>query len=219
MPTIRASLGLVRARSAGADMSEKPSNTSTGEKHISKGSIHFDEFKMMLDTAEKVTDRRLELNKSNASLCLFVVAGIGTVLGWSHDKRDILPFALVAVTMISILAAAFCVWWWRQVETYKVLNTAKFRVLQEMAPGIVFKEGSGHDVKSFKPFDREWEIMQELKALQHFKGHLALGSSWSELTIPKAFLAIFVIVIVLSAVLFFSRGYATTLIELIGKSP
>jgi hypothetical protein len=69
--------------------------------------VHFDEFKMVLDSAEKVTDRRIDLNRSNASLCLLIVAGVGTIIGWSNDKPSLFPLALVAVTTISILASLF----------------------------------------------------------------------------------------------------------------
>lgn len=166
--------------------------------------VHFEEFKMFLDSAEKVTDRRLDLNKSNASLCLLITAGIGTIIGWSFDK-PILPLTLLATTVISALAAAFCRWWWLQIEAYKALNSAKFKILNEMAPRVVFKEDVGKPVGSYEPFDREWKILQATNSLEQYKKGLALGSTWSELTIPKSFLFLYLIICSVSLLSFFAR--------------
>ena len=164
--------------------------------------VHFEEFRMYLDTAERITDRRLELNKSNASTSLLIIAGIGAISSWAFGKPDVQSYAVFAVGAISILAAIFCRWWWRQIISYKDLNGAKFEVLNEMASLIVFSDNSV--CKSYEPFAKEWEVMEAKKALRTYKTRLALGASLSELTVPVTFMttfcAIFVISITISAI-------------------
>jgi hypothetical protein len=176
-------------------------------------SASFDEFKLVFDSAEKITDRRLELNKTNASLCLATTAGIAGTLAWAHDKNDAIPFALIAVTFVAMLAAAVCRWWWRQIESYKDLNTAKFKVLNSMAPMVRFSES---DLRSFEPFAKEWEELQTSNALRKVRGVWALGASWSELVVPKCFLFVYLVIIVVSVAAFFLKRYDIVVLQAIG---
>ncbi len=157
---------------------------------------------MYLDTAERITDRRLELNKSNAATSLLIIAGVGAISSWSFGKPDVQPYAVFVVGAISVLAAIFCRWWWRQIVSYKDLNGAKFEVLNEMAPLIVFPDETS--CKSFEPFAKEWDAMERKKALGQYKTRLALGASLSELTVPitfmTAFCAIFLISVTISII-------------------
>jgi hypothetical protein len=168
----------------------------------SRTPVSFDEFQLFYESTEKVTDRRLELNRTNASLMMLVIAGIGATAAWAQEKpENVIMFALGLVIVVCFLSMLFCRWWWKQVEAYKDLNGAKFEVLNEMAAHVVF---SGHDpksVKSARPFEREWEILSKKQSLQKYKKGLALGSSLSELTLPKSFLAFFAIGALLSATL------------------
>jgi disulfide bond formation protein DsbB len=155
--------------------------------------IAFDEFKLFYDSAERVTDRRLELNRTNSSLMILIVAGIGAAAAWAQDKPSVLPYALALIIVTCLLSILFCRWWWKQLEAYKDLNGAKFAVLNDMAKHVVFPGYDLDSVRSAEPFEREWEILSRQKALQKYKGGLALGSSLSELTIPKSFLTFFVL--------------------------
>ena len=101
-------------------------------------SCAFDEYKMYYESTERIIDRRLALNRTNISLCLLVSAGLGIILAWSYEKKDISHLALVVAAIISLLGALFCRWWVKQIVSFKDLNTAKFRVLSAMAPKVVF---------------------------------------------------------------------------------
>lgn len=158
--------------------------------------VNFEEFRMYFDTAERNTDRRLELNKSNANTSLLILAGIGAILSWSFGIEEVQPYAVLVIGMISALAALYCRWWWRQLVSYKVLNGAKFEVLKEMAPLVVFSDETS--CRSYEPFAREWVIMEKKKALQEYRKRLALGASLSELTVPISFLISFCSIVAVS---------------------
>lgn len=164
-----------------------------GEVETSKR-VNFEEFRVYLETAERTTDRRLELIKSNASLAILIMAGIGAIASWAYGKNEVVPFATIIVGAISFLAALFCRWWWRQLVSYKQLNSAKFEVLNQMAPLIVFAENIDPAFKSYEPFRREWEILKRKQSLEKFGKGFALSASLSEITVPVSFMASFFVI-------------------------
>lgn len=155
--------------------------------------VPFGHFQLYYESIERVTDRRLALNRNNASLAILIAAGLGLVAGWAHDKPEVRTVALLVIFFLGILAAFFCRWWWRQIQDYKDLNGSKFDVLKHMAENIVLHEHGGEQCK-FDPFYWEWKLSEARKTLTGWQDRLALGSSWSELVVPKAFLAFFAIV-------------------------
>jgi len=76
--------------------------------HLEDEPVHFDEFKMYLDSAEKTTDRRLDLNKTNASLALLILAGLGAIMSWSYQKPEIKAIATLAVLLGRALINRVC---------------------------------------------------------------------------------------------------------------
>jgi len=168
---------------------------------------------MYLESAERTTDRRLELNKSNASLSLLIMAGIGAIVSWSFGKEEIMPYAVTIIAAIALLAAIFCRWWLQQIVSYKDLNAAKFEVLSEMAPRILFSEVGSKSCLSHQPFSREWEILKRKQSLVPFKSGLALGASLSELTVPKTFIVSFSIIFLVSVMIAILGRYDLLIIQ------
>jgi hypothetical protein len=169
-------------------------------------SFPFDEFKLIYESAEKVTDRRLELNRSNASLSILVIAGMGITAGWAHDKPDTIWFAFGLTGAMSVLGYFFCLWWRQQLVSYKDLNTAKFDVLNEMAKNVVFPGYGDRAVTSAEPFDREWQKLLKRKQLQpRRKDVFALSASFSELTVPASFQVFFAITTISSLLVIIVR--------------
>jgi len=153
--------------------------------------IPFGHFQLFYESIERVTDRRLALNRNNASLAALIAGGLGVIAAWAHDNVEVRPIALALIFFLAVLAALFCRWWWRQIEDYKALNGSKFEVLAQMAKNVIVPEGSTRC--AFDPFFWEWRIASANKDLTGWNGRLALGSSLSEVIVPQAFLAFFVI--------------------------
>ena len=166
----------------------------------------FEEFQLIYESAEKVTDRRLELNRSNASLAILVIAGMGVTAGWAHDKPDTIWFAFGLTCAISILGFFFCLWWRQQLVSYKDLNTAKFDVLNDMAKNLAFPRYGDRGVVSAEPFDREWKKLRQRQQLRpRRKDVFALNASFSELMVPTSFQVFFVITAISSFAVLITR--------------
>jgi hypothetical protein len=160
--------------------------------------LSFDEFKLYYDSTEKVTDRRLETNRWNYSICIAMLVAIATITNWSLSNPSLVWVGLTADTLLGIMAILFCALWIGQIRDFKNLNNAKFAVLNEMAPKVDFDIEHPGTVVSFCPFDKEWKRLSELQALQDVgrSNIVALKSSNVEYFIPKAFGLLFVSILV-----------------------
>jgi hypothetical protein len=156
----------------------------------------FDEFKLIYESAEKVTDRRLAKNSQNYSISVGVVLALAVIVNWSISNSQYKYAGFTLVFALSIMASVYANLWLKQILDFKSLNSAKFEVLNEMAPLLKFNLEVDEDKKiiSYEPFKREWEILQSLNALQPSgsQGFKALKSTNEELFVPNAFFAIFV---------------------------
>ena len=153
----------------------------------------FDEFKLYYDSTERVTDRRLETNRWNYSICIAICVAVATLTNWSLTTRGLFWVGFFAVAVLCVMAVLFCILWIGQIRDFKKLNNAKFGVLNEMAPDIEFDLEHPDTVGSYCPFDREWKKLSELNALDEVgrSNIVALKSSNVEYFIPKAFAVLF----------------------------
>lgn len=163
----------------------------------------FEEFKLIYESTEKVTDRRLTNNKLNYTICIATVVAIGVIWKWVIENSNYFFSGLLLVTILTSLAIFFCSLWIRQILDFKNLNSAKFEVMNEMAENLFFTDAENDImVVSFKPFEKEWQKLSKINALQEVsKSNLiALKSSNTEFFIPKAFRIIFIIMFLVSII-------------------
>lgn len=159
--------------------------------------VSFEEFKLYYESAERVTERRLAMNRWNYSISVAVLIAVGGVLTWSASKDSFAFVGICGVIVLCAIASLLCTYWVRQIDDYKALNNAKFAVLNKMAPNVVFEGSNGRtDARSYRPFEQEWEILKDGKNLQigpsgRIRNALVLSSSGAEYYIPKAFRALF----------------------------
>jgi len=163
----------------------------------------FEEFKLMYESTEKVTDRRLTNNKLNYTIGVAILFSIGVTWKWSVENEKYFFCGLLLVFLLSGLAVLFCSLWVGQIKDFKKLNAAKFDVINEMADKLHFDcSDTQIDLKSFKPFAKEWEKLIKINALQeNSKSNLiALKSSNTEFFIPIAFRLIFIVAMISSLI-------------------
>lgn len=152
----------------------------------------FEEFRMMYDSTELISERKIAFNRNNASLCLAVIAGQGFAASWCYKKPELVVLGPMIIFTISILAIIFCLYWNGQLWAFKELNSAKFQVLEEMAGRVVFPDYRERSVRSMNPFMREYQILIERKKLvENRKGLLLQRSNLAETIVPKSFIAFF----------------------------
>ena len=96
------------------------------------------------------------------------------------------------------MAILFCRLWIAQIRDFKMLNNAKFEVLNQMAPQIYFSSENNDERKSFLPFEKEWETLKRTKSTVELTNTkiFALSSSNVEYLIPHAFTWLFVFLII-----------------------
>jgi hypothetical protein len=161
----------------------------------------FEEFKLYYESTEKVTDRRLSTNKLNYSISITIILSITYVWKWANANPSFTYVGFTISLVISIMAMLFCSLWIGQIKDFKLLNNAKFEVLNEMADNLVF-DNENLDIISSNPFQKEWDILKKLNALQDSSSIkiVALKSSNIEYYIPKAFKIIFILIIIISVI-------------------
>jgi hypothetical protein len=128
--------------------------------------LSFDEFKLYYESTEKVTDRRLETNRWNYSICIATLVAIAVLTRWSLTTASLLWIGFASVATLSVMAILFCALWVGQIRDFKKLNNAKFMVLNDMAPNLEFDIKNPGAVVSYRPFEREWDKLSELSALE-----------------------------------------------------
>lgn len=160
--------------------------------------LSFDEFKLYYEATEKVTDRRIETNRWNYSICIAMLVAVAVLTKWSLTTAHLLWIGFAAVAILSVMAVLFCALWVGQIRDFKKLNNAKFTVLNSMAPNVEFDPENPGAIVSYCPFEKEWNKLSELNALDEVgKANIvALKSSNIEYFIPKAFGVLFAAVFV-----------------------
>ncbi|NRA54878.1 MAG: hypothetical protein HRU23_12095 [Gammaproteobacteria bacterium] len=159
--------------------------------------VAFDEFKLFYESAEKVTDRRHSANRWNYSICIAILGAIAAIISWSLGKPAFLITGIVSVVLLAGMAALYCTLWIGQIRDFKELNNAKFAVINEMARFVSFGDGNNENLISYKPFEKEWDALTKAKIAEEVKSIniVALKSSHIEYLIPKAFRALFVLIV------------------------
>jgi hypothetical protein len=175
----------------------------------------FEEFKLYYDSTEKVTDRRLDTNRWNYSICIAILVAIAAIARFSLTTVALVWVGLGAIIILSAMATLFCALWVGQIRDFKKLNNAKFAVLNDMAPRIEFDIEHPGIVESYTPFDREWKKLNELNALSDIgrSNIVALKSSNIEYFIPKAFAVLFVAILVAIVVVVTLNWPPSSLVE------
>lgn len=121
-----------------------------------------DQYKLMVEMADRVSARRATAN----SFFVTVQSALVTAFGFSKD--DQWPLAIVGV----VVAIA----WWLSLRSYRMLNAAKFAVINEMEERL-----------TASPYQDEWAILKREDGPLH-KRYAAL--SFVEQTVPVAFAAL-----------------------------
>lgn len=131
----------------------------------------FEIYKLYLQTAERVSDRRAEANK-------WMLSVNGTLVSF-YSYLSIMPEGnrrewLVAIAVAGIV---ICIAWAALLASYRRLNSAKFAVLQELESSM-----------NVQPFRRE-------EAVYRAQGRRSLARL--ETIIPGAFVTLYLIFVVL----------------------
>lgn len=132
---------------------EYPNNKKT--EHI------FEQYKMYVESAEKVSDRRSNLNTFYLSL----ITTNGAVVGYL--KTNTSENSIYLLIGLSISAILICVYWVNLLENYRKLNSVKFKVIHEIEKELPLnlyeyewgKLGKGNDPNLYKKLSNVEKII------------------------------------------------------------
>ncbi|MGD9967892.1 MAG: hypothetical protein AB7T59_15330 [Hyphomonadaceae bacterium] len=164
----------------------QPEDASQAKRHYS-----FEEFRMMYESTERISERKIAFTRANSTLCIAIIAGQGVAASWGFGRPSVDAMVAALILFISLLGIVFCLYWHGQLWTFKQLNDAKFKVLKEMADHVVFPDYSARNIRSMSPFEREYAIYQELGGLTSVRGLLLPKANLAETIVPYSFLAFF----------------------------
>lgn len=104
----------------------------------------FEQYKLYVESAEKVSDRRQNANNYFLTINTALISLIGASFQFSYlDEAK--KLAIIAGIIISIV-------WWTLIHSYKQLNTAKFNVIHEIEKNL-----------PLALYQYEWEMLEEGK--------------------------------------------------------
>jgi hypothetical protein len=78
--------------------------------------LSFDEFKLYYESTEKVTDRRLETNRWNYSICVAMLVAIAVLTRWSLTAAALLWIGFASDATLAVMAILFCALWVGQIR-------------------------------------------------------------------------------------------------------
>lgn len=110
-----------------------------GEKY---GDHLLEQYKLYVDTTNRVTDYRIRMNQFYLSL-LSALLGL---LAFIIEKKPFPKAEILIILSISLLGIMLCITWYLNLESYRQLNSGKFSVINDM-----------EEYLPHKCFKDEWE--------------------------------------------------------------
>ncbi|MFA5986666.1 MAG: hypothetical protein WC819_04960 [Parcubacteria group bacterium] len=149
-------------------------NENYGDKYIEH---LLEQYKVYIDSAEKISDRRQKSNEFFLALNSSLVALLGYILAKNSDSEIVSLFILSSISGIVL-----CYFWYRIIYSYKCLNSGKFKVI--------------HMIERRLPlalYDTEWEILERGKNKKVY-----WPFSHIELMVPWIFIIIYITILFLN---------------------
>ncbi len=115
----------------------------------------FDQYKMYVESIEKISDRRQNANNFFISINTALIS----LIGLSMQYKILVGFSWIKA-LVALVGILICVIFWFLIRSYKQLNTGKFQVLheiEEMLPLSLYHHewhllGEGKDNNKYYPF-------------------------------------------------------------------
>ncbi|KKL90219.1 hypothetical protein LCGC14_1906870 [marine sediment metagenome] len=130
-----------------------------------------EQYKLYVEMADRISARRQTANSFFLSVNTAIIALVGYINFGSKTKASF-------YWLVSLAGMLLCFIWYRLVRSYKDLNSAKFKVVNEIEKEL-----------PIAPYDREWEKVGRGKDPK-----LYLPFTHIEIFVPWVFFAIHVVV-------------------------
>ena len=107
-----------------------------------------EEYKLYVEMADRVSQRRVQV----ASFYISLLSGLLALLSITGNKELFGGSQKIVLLAISILGLSLCYLWSINIDSYRQLNSLKFKVIHEMEQQL-----------PFPCYEREWRILKEEK--------------------------------------------------------
>lgn len=112
-----------------------------------------EQYKIYIESADKISDRRQKNNDFFLAMNTALIAFLGYLI-----KEQLAVFSVVF--LVSLVGMALCYFWYRLIRSYKDINSGKFRVVHRIEKKLPFsfydvewqELGEGKDKKKYLPF-------------------------------------------------------------------
>jgi len=151
------------------------SETEYGESYRSHS---LDIYKLYVDMADKISERRQSAN----SFFLTLNSAIVALVGYVNLSQDTELVASSYFWVVAIAGMVLSFLWYRLIRSYKDMNSGKFKVIHEIEKQL-----------PLKPYDAEWTALGRGK-----DPSLYLPFTNIELFVPWVFIAIHLFVFLVS---------------------
>jgi hypothetical protein len=105
-------------------------------------------YKLHVEMADRVSQRRGQTNKFYISLLSALLA----IISFYITSTVLVNYRNIFILIFGILGILLCILWALNINSYKQLNTGKFKVLNEIEGKLVYQF-----------YKREWELLGEGK--------------------------------------------------------
>jgi hypothetical protein len=146
-----------------------------------------EQYKMFVQSAEKMSDRRLQTNTFFLSLNGFLVTLMGVVPVLNTGSSELNPSWLLIACTGGVI---FCIIWINLIKSYKNINEAKFAVIKSISKRL-----------PTKPFESEWDYLNMIDKVEKEKNKGSkpriryLQFTIVEIWIPVMFMILYIVII------------------------
>jgi hypothetical protein len=141
-----------------------------GEPDLNASTL-LEQYKLYVQMADKVSDRRAEANKFFISLLTGLLALLSVVVGLKITSAIQSSVLLV----VAILGVLLCYVWFVTIRSYGQLNSGKFKVIYEVEKRLAFRFyerewellGRGKDKRLYRPLTRVERYVPQLFAIPY----------------------------------------------------
>ncbi|MEP0858768.1 hypothetical protein [Trichocoleus sp. DQ-U1] len=116
-----------------------------------------EQYKLYVEMIDRTTAKRNQMNSFYISLLSGLLAFISIATNKDIVNLKLPNFPAIAVLAVAILGIILCFVWQANIQSYKQLNSGKFKVLSEI-----------EQYMPFPCYDREWEILKKDKRYQGY---------------------------------------------------
>ena len=116
-----------------------------------------EQYKLYVEMMDRITERRNQMNSFYISVLsgLLVIISLATNENITQFQNN--EFQLAALIAIGILGILLCITWRINIQSYKQLNSGKFRVISEL-----------EELLPFPCYNREWEFIKNDRRYQAY---------------------------------------------------